>query len=157
MFPGIETDIDLINLISVMISSNPDATIVAREVMFSSVKQNVDCNQNASFLCDFVAGLLKARQSQTSIETQKQTLMDFVTGDRIYYVGNVSKDMNGYPNNKHMTNQFCSREKLESCLVFFKSDYVVQNFLHFYESSDNFFRIPKYLPIALYFFAQVKF
>jgi hypothetical protein len=138
MFPGIETDIDLINLISVMTSSNPDATIVAREVMFSSVKQNIDCNQNASFLCHDLAGLVKARQSQTSIETQKQTLLDFVTGDRIYYVGNVSKDMNGYPNNNHMTNEFCSKEKLESCLVSFKSDYVVHNFLHFYESSNNF-------------------
>jgi hypothetical protein len=146
MFPGIETDIDLINLISVMISSNPDATIVAREVMFSSTKQNIECNQTTDpTLCDFVAGLLKAKQSQTSIETQKQTLLDFVTGDRIYYVGNVSKDMNGYPNNKHMTDRFCSNEKFGSFLVSFKSDYVVQNFLHFYESSDNFFHISKYL------------
>ena len=146
MFPGIETNIDLINLISVMISSNPDATIVAREVMFSSAKQNIECNQTTDpTLCDFVAGLLKAKQSQTSIETQKQTLLDFVTGDRIYYVGNVSKDMNGYPNNKFMTDRFCFKEKLGSFLVSFKSDYVVQNFLHFYESSDNFFHISKYL------------
>jgi hypothetical protein len=148
MFPGIETDIDLINLISVMISSNPDATIVAREVMFSSTKQNIECNQTTDpILCDskLRPGLLKAKHSQTSIETQKQTLLDFVTGDRIYYVGNVSKDMNGYPNNKFMTDRFCFKEKLESYLVSFKSDYVVQNFLHFYESSDNFFHISKYL------------
>ncbi len=134
-----------------MISNNPDATIVAREVMFSSVKQNDGCNENASFLCDDLAGLVKERQSQTSTETQKQTLFDFVTGDRIYYVGNVSKDMNGYPNNEFMTEQLCFNEKLKSFLVYFKSDYVVQNFLHFYESSNNFLHIAKYSCSSLLF------
>ena len=52
-FPGIKSYTDLINLISVMLSDNPDAAIIAREVMYTSNKQNLCTDIKEDYECNW--------------------------------------------------------------------------------------------------------
>ena len=134
-FPGIESYTDLINLISVILSDDPDAAIIAREVMYTSNKQNLCTDKYDAVVCGW-------QKSQDSLKPHFQDqLFDFKNFNCMFYVGNITEDMIVYKENKSMMNSFCNDKRDKSTLVDFISDSAVQDFLHFYKYSKKTFSL----------------
>ena len=115
-----------------MISHNPDATIIAREILYSSIKENWDCHVENSYWCELPS-------SRNSTSTHHDAFFDYKSYNGVFYVGNITEDMVEYKGSKSMMEKFCNDKREQSKLIDFMSDSAVQDFLQFYRYSKNAF------------------
>ena len=134
-FPGIESKTDLINLISVMLSDNPDAAIIAREVLYTLIKQNINCLDLG------ILGNNCDSQGNVKLTSKKRqdAFFDYKGSQQIFYMGNITDEMTEFENHFEMMDTFCDVQRDGSHLLDFTSDSAVQDFLNFYKYSKNTF------------------